>query len=105
MQGIDLCLIKDLKGNMVGAVHKGFKQYGTGALFYLMKLNDALPADAVQTATNKPGSPSDKVSNNSKSENVKSTAPKKEGNTNTNTSSKKSTTSTTTKKSSTNPKH
>lgn len=35
--GIQICLIKNKNGKLVGAVNKVHKQYGTGALFYLVK--------------------------------------------------------------------
>ncbi len=35
--GLQLCLIKNKTGDIVGTVNKVYKEYGTGALFYLVK--------------------------------------------------------------------
>lgn len=34
--GVQVCLVKDLKGNIVAVVHKKFKQYGSSAVYFLL---------------------------------------------------------------------
>lgn len=42
-QGLVICLIKDKSGEIVATVNKVFKEYGTGAVYYLTQKNAPAP--------------------------------------------------------------
>ena len=49
--GVQICLVKDLKGNILAAVHKNFKQYGSSAVYYLLPKPKKSQTTKVTTTT------------------------------------------------------
>jgi len=73
--GIQVCLIKDKNGKIVGGVNKVHKQYGTGALYYLVAKfvkSEEVESKPTSSAASKP-----KAKAKSKTKVVKKTVKKK----------------------------